>query len=143
MKKIINGKRYDTDTAQKVGVYRNGFSTTDFKYILEDLYQKKTGEFFLHGQGGAMTKYAKACGQNSWTGGERILPMSYEEARTWSEEHLEVDEYESIFGEVEEDESRKTVTLSLSATVIEKLKREASKSGKTQSQIIEELVNNV
>ncbi len=48
MKKIINGKRYDTETAKLIG--SDGYSNpSDFNYWSEDLYQKKTGEFFLYG----------------------------------------------------------------------------------------------
>ena len=62
MKKIINGKKYDTETATKIGEYSNGYSTSDFHYIDETLYRKKTGEFFLYGEGGPMTRYSHACG---------------------------------------------------------------------------------
>ena len=63
---------------------------------------KKTGEFFLYGEGGAMSKYTKSCGDNSWTGAEEIIPMTEEEARKWVEKHGDGDDYEEIFGEVEE-----------------------------------------
>lgn len=102
MKKIINGKKYDTETAKAVAYDRNGYSYRDFKWWEETLYQKKTGEFFLHGQGGAMSKYAKSCGQNSWCGGSEIIPMTLDEASKWAEEHIDGDVYENIFGEVEE-----------------------------------------
>ena len=47
MKKIINGKVYDTSTAERVGGWNNNCSTSDFGYCSEDLYRKRTGEFFL------------------------------------------------------------------------------------------------
>lgn len=37
MKKIINGKTYNTDTARKLAVADEG-----------ELYEKKNGEFFIH-----------------------------------------------------------------------------------------------
>lgn len=85
----------------------------------ETLYQKRTGEFFLFGAGGPQTKYAESAGQNSWTGGSKIIPLSWDSARAWAEENLDAGDYESIFGEVAEDESRTTVTLSLSAGAVE------------------------
>jgi hypothetical protein len=101
MKKIINGKRYDTDTAKILG--SAGYSHPgDFSYWYEALYRKKTGEFFLHGVGGAMSRYARRIGLDEWTGGEEIRPLSPEEARKWIEKNLDVEEYEEIFGEVEE-----------------------------------------
>ncbi|NLA52656.1 MAG: hypothetical protein GX860_11145 [Alcaligenaceae bacterium] len=101
MKKIINGKKYDTDTAKILG--STGYSHPgDFSYWYEALYQKKTGEFFLHGVGGAMSKYARSTGLNEWTGGEEIIPLSPEEARKWAEKNIEAEEYERIFGTCEE-----------------------------------------
>ena len=60
MKKIIEGKMYNTETATYIGRYRTDtMSRRDFRYLEEELYQKRTKEFFLCGEGGAMTKYAK------------------------------------------------------------------------------------
>ena len=47
MKKIINGKKYDTETAKWLGDYWNGLGGNDFKKLFETLYQKKTGDYFL------------------------------------------------------------------------------------------------
>lgn len=102
MKKIINGKKYNTETAKAVGYWSNNYSYRDFNYCEETLYQKRTGEFFLYGNGGAMSKYSQSCGQNSWCGGENIIPMTENAAKKWAEKHLTTDEYEEIFGEVEE-----------------------------------------
>ncbi len=101
MKKIINGRRYDTETATEVGHDWNG-RCTDFYHWRETLYQKKTGEFFLLGEGGPLSKYGEACGSNTLSDGCKIIPLSYQEATAWAEEHLTGDEYEAIFGEVEE-----------------------------------------
>jgi hypothetical protein len=102
MKKIINGKMYNTETAEEVGFWSNNYSYNDFRYCEESLYRKKTGEYFLYGSGGAMTKYATSCGDD-WRGsGEEIKPMTETEAMKWAEKHLDADEYEEIFGEVEE-----------------------------------------
>lgn len=101
MRKIINGKKYDTDTAKMLGEDSNGYPT-DFNYEREELYKKKTGEFFLYGTGGANSKYAVSNGDNSYSGGDRITPIDEERAKKWCEAHLSVDEYEEIWGEVEE-----------------------------------------
>ena len=63
MKKIINGKVYDTETAQVLGSWSN-MSDRSFERIDETLYRKRTGEFFLHGEGGPMSRYAVQIGQN-------------------------------------------------------------------------------
>ncbi len=101
MKKIINGKKYDTDTARFIG-YAGYSHPGDFGFYVEHLYRKRTGEYFLHGIGGAMSKYARKIGLNEWSGGEEIIPLSLEEARKWAEEHLNADEYELAFGKIEE-----------------------------------------
>ena len=102
MKQIINGKMYNTETAKEVGSYSNYGSWRDFNHYEETLYKKKTGEFFLCGIGGAMTKYAVSEGVNWWSGGSQIIPLTFGEAKTWAEEHLDADEYIEIFGEVKE-----------------------------------------
>lgn len=139
MKKIINGKRYDTKTAKEIGCdsYSN---PRDFHFWEETLYQKKTGEFFLFGEGGAASKYAESCGQNEWCGGCKIIPFTFETARKWAEEHLDVDDYEATFGAVEEDDTKKVVALSLPITAIEMLKRLAAETGKNQSEIVAEMI---
>lgn len=141
MKKIINGRRYDTETATVLG--EDSYSNCgDFHFWEESLYQKRTGEFFLHGVGGPASKYAETVGQNQWTGGEKIIPLSFDKAREWAENHLGSDEYEEIFGPVEEDDSRRLISLSLTVTAVETLKRLAAESGKSQSEIVTEMILN-
>lgn len=137
MKKIISGKVYDTDTAQRMGYCENMADVRDFHQFSETLYRKKTGEYFLHGEGGPMTQYAQTVGTNSWSGGERIMPLSFSEAKAWAEEHLAGDEYEAIFGEVTEDGSRVQVCYSLSAATVETIKRRASELGISAGEVIE------
>ncbi|MDD6445059.1 MAG: hypothetical protein PUF81_04360 [Lachnospiraceae bacterium] len=101
MKKIINGKKYDTETAECMGSWENGYGHNDFKSVEESLYRKKTGEFFLYGEGGAMSIYAESYGDTT-CGGEKIIPLTEDEAKEWAENHLDGDTYEDIFGPVEE-----------------------------------------
>lgn len=101
MKTIIKGKIYNTETATHVGEYSNSFFPGDFRYMEEDLYKKKIGEFFLAGRGGAMTKYAEAVG-TAYTNGSGIIPLTEEETMDWVEKHLDIDTYIELFGEPEE-----------------------------------------
>lgn len=139
MKKIINNKRYDTDTAREIGEY-SYMNRRDFAYFCETLYCKRTGEYFIYGEGGPASKYAETVGQNEWCGGERIIPMSYEKAREWAERHLDADDYEKEFGEVAEDDSTETVTISLPAATIARIRRKAQEEGRSVSAIIGEMV---
>ena len=101
MKKIINGKKYNTETATEIAAWSNNVSTSDFGYCYEALYLKRTGEYFLFGEGGPMSKYAESCGDCiGW--GESIIPLSVSAAKRWAERRLDGDEYERIFGDVEE-----------------------------------------
>ena len=101
MRKVIEGRTYNTGTSKCIGEHWNGYGTNDFKHCSERLYKNTKGAYFLHGQGGAMSSYATSHG-NSWGWGEQIIPMTIDEAREWAEEHLEADEYEAEFGQPEE-----------------------------------------
>ena len=81
MKRIIKGKVYNTTTAKQVGHYESEYGCADFNYYEQVLYRKKTGEYFLHGRGNAASPYAQSAGESSWTGGESIRPLTFEEAR--------------------------------------------------------------
>lgn len=136
MKKIINGKKYDTATAEKLGFFDNN-ADQRLASVVETLYRKRTGEFFLLGEGGPMSKYAVSTGGGNWAGGTSIIPLSWESARAWAEEHLDAAAYEAIFGEVADDDSKTVMSVRISAAALEKAKREASKSGSTLSALVE------
>ena len=140
MKKIIGGKVYDTKTAKEMGTYANYGSWRDFNHLEETLYRKKTGEFFLYGEGGPATRYAEPEGQNSWSGGSRIMPMTYDEAKEWAEKHLDADEYEEIFGTIEESDDKIQVAIYVNSAKWEAAKREAQKRGVGISDYIDSLL---
>ena len=103
MKKVINGKRYDTETATKVA--DDSYSNYgDFGYWSEEIYRTKRGNWFLVGEGGAMSPYARAVGQNETRGGSVIIPFTKKEALAWLEAHTEDSEaYEEYFTDMLED----------------------------------------
>ena len=140
MKKVMNGKMYNTETAEKLAEWDNG-RWGSFDACAETLYRKRTGEFFLHGDGDAMSIYAKPC-EGGVAGGQAIIPLSEKEAREWAEEHLNGDEYEAIFGVVEEDESQATITISVSAKAMDCGQRAAAKRGISLPALIEALLQN-
>lgn len=93
MKRIINGKKYNTETAKHIGHWdnidgRNIIACNDFHYEESDLYQKKTGEFFF-------------C-DSSYRADSRIIPCTEAQAKDFVSLHCSVEKYEEIFGEVEE-----------------------------------------
>lgn len=138
MKKIINNRLYNTETAKEIGTYSNAGGWSDFNHYEETLYRKKTGEYFLHGEGNANTRYAELVDTNTWSGGGKIIPMNYEDARKWAEENLTADEYEAAFGAVDEGEAGKqVVSISINAAKWENARREAARLGISISEYIE------
>lgn len=138
MRKIIANKNYDTDTAVLVGEWNNR-EYDSFDYVAESLYRKRTGEYFLHGEGGARSRYAESHGNNSWGAGETIMPLSVESATKWAESHLTADAYESEFGKVSEGD--KLTSLHLSVSAYKKLSLAAAKRCMSRSAIVELLIN--
>lgn len=102
MKQIIKGKLYNTDSAKNCGFRSNNLPSGNFNWMEETLYQKKTGEFFLHGRGGGLSPYAKVFPSGTSTSGSAIVPITHEEAKEWAERYLFADDYIAIFGEVQE-----------------------------------------
>lgn len=100
MKKIINGKKYDTETAREIAQISEG-RYRDFEYWEETLYLKKTGEFFLYCYGGAASRYGQPVGDH-WTDSGKIEPLAEEDAKEWVSRNCDGDTYEGLFGEVEE-----------------------------------------
>lgn len=101
MKKIINGKLYNTETAKEICSWSNGYFSGDFHIVSETIFQKKTGEYFLYGWGGALSEYGESYG-NNYIAGETIIPFSLEDFKEWALDKLSADEYISIFGDVAE-----------------------------------------
>lgn len=137
MKKIINGKMYNTETAKSCGEHWNGYGANDFNYLSEDLYLKKTGEFFLHGQGGALSKYSRSFG-NSTEGGEKITPLTYEDAREWAEEYLTAEEYENTFGEIVENEGEVAMHVAIPKALYNKIGQERLQNGRHMKDVVVE-----
>lgn len=139
MKKIIRGRLYDTEKAAEIG-YDSSSSIHDSSYWHETLYRKRTGEFFLYGEGGAASKYSVCCGQSKWTGEEKIIPLSFEEAQKWTKDHLDADTYRKYFKLSDNTHDKATVSIRLSAAAVNKFKIMASKRDLTASEIIEQLI---
>lgn len=97
MKKIIDGKRYDTETATQIGFWEFGTSN-DHKHVYEALYKTPRNRFFLEYAGGAMSKYAIDQGPNLVGGSSGIRVLTSEEALEWCEQHeLDPEEIEKHF----------------------------------------------
>lgn len=79
MKKIIDGRMYNTETAKVIAYNSNNLPKSELEYCMETLYRKRNGEYFLHGDGGAYSPYNR-CVQGHLCGDEKIIPLCEEEA---------------------------------------------------------------
>ena len=96
MIQIIKGKKYDTELAETLGHEWNGLPINDFRYQEEVLYRTKKGQFFIAGEGGAMSQYSRPVG-NMTGGGNEIRLLTENEAREWLEKYGSIEEYEKVF----------------------------------------------
>ncbi|MCE6968049.1 hypothetical protein [Cereibacter sphaeroides] len=96
MKRIIGGKRYDTDDATLIGEMTSRYSQSDFNYYEEALYLTDNGAYFLAGEGGPRSKYAVQF-DRTYSSGSSIIPLSKQEAFEWAQENLTPEEVESEF----------------------------------------------
>lgn len=103
MVKIINGKKYDTAKAELIAEWENSYNLGDFHHCAELLYKTKKGNYFLWGEGGALSKYAQSAGSNATKGGEGITPLTKNEAFEWMEENASSKEIQSEFSDMVED----------------------------------------
>ena len=85
MKKVIDGKTYNTETATKIDYSDNGLSASDFHNWDETLYKTQKGRFFLKYRGGGLSRWAVSVGNNGRTGSEGLAALTGAEALAWCE----------------------------------------------------------
>lgn len=137
---------YDTETAKKLAEYRHNYD--DAAYT-EMLYKKRTGEYFLYGEGGPASSWAQPIegDAGAYASGEDIKPLTHEQAQRWFEKANHDDDnlapdkvYDREFGEPKKDEPNETTSISLSRTAKRKLEQMALKQGTSQSKVVENLI---
>ena len=134
MKKIINGKVYDTEKARLVGRCEFGDPLNDLDFYQEWLYLKRTGEYFTYGEGGPRTPYSTVVGENRWGGGWGIVPLEYNEAKQWVQEHMGAEAYESIFGRVAEGDCE--LHIRIPAEIADKIAERAAAKKRSVNSVI-------
>ena len=103
MRKTINGKVYDTETATEVARYWNRYTSRDHRYCSEELYITKKNNWFLAFEGGALSIWGKRGLNNSIEPSSGISVLTPKEALLWMEEHGAEDEIEQYFGDQVEE----------------------------------------
>ena len=135
MYKVIDGHKYDTETAREQASWEPTPYQSDFSWFRETLYRTKAGLYFIHGDGNAASRYARSCGQNEWCGGEAIKPLSEDAARAWAEEHCDGRTYERIFGDPDDGPVRQ-LNIKLSRRDADRLDTIKKATGLTYTELI-------
>ena len=105
MKKIIDGKTYNTETATLVDSLIIN-SKDSWNNVSEDLYITKNGNFFLCGYGESNTRWAVKFGQykdNKGTLTHDIQAITKKEALAWCEKNSDAETIEEHFSEIVEN----------------------------------------
>lgn len=135
MKKVINGKVYDTTKAQLIAeAHHDSIKDADGKSLKQWFYRKKTGEFFVQAEGAAIE--LENIFQHDYKPNAGIYPLTYEQAQRWAERELTAERWEEIFGDPEDDETQVSVNISMTAKAANTLKQNAAKAGMTVSAYI-------
>ena len=124
MKRVIKGKRYDTDKATLVGEHVAG-EPGQPEYTREALYKKRGGEYFVRVQG----PYTL----------DAVVPLSVQEAGNWVLDNKGKAAY------TEEFCSQGVVSVNVRLTLACKrmVDRMANETGTSRSQVMEDCVRTV
>ena len=144
MRKVINGRTYNTATSKHIGNWSNGIYGSDFRSCGETLYKNTKGAYFLVGEGGPLSKYAVSHG-NDTSGSTELIPMTATEAQEWAEGHLEPDEYEAEFGVQEEAApsdltTRERVGLTLDIDIVARLRKHSTDTGIPMARTVDKAI---
>ena len=99
MRRVIEGKIYDTTTANRiVDVSSSGVSPSDFRWHETALYRTNKGAWFVAGRGNAMSRWAQSF-ENSMGPGCGIRPLTSDEVKELLERHEETELLEEYFSD--------------------------------------------
>ncbi len=103
MKRIVNGRVYNTETAEVIcDCSPSGFYGGDFRVESTTLYKSPKGTFFIAGKGGPLSRWAEPEGQSGMRSGEGLRVLDEAEARELCERHGSEEDWLAAFGEPEE-----------------------------------------
>lgn len=102
MRKIVNGRIYDTETAEYLcDLSPSGFMRGDFQWEDTALYRSPKGQYFLAGEGGARSRWGREHGQNGWISGSGMELIDEDRAKFLVAEMYKAEKYIELFGEPE------------------------------------------
>ena len=117
MKRVINGRRYDSDKATLIGEHISG-EPMEAGYRRETLYRKRGGEHFLVVQGAYTYD---------------IVPLKYKDAEEWYIYNMGQAAYTEEF----ESQGITTVNVTMTLACKRKLDQMANATGSTRGQVVE------
>ncbi|MBQ5533160.1 MAG: hypothetical protein IIU04_06375 [Bacteroidales bacterium] len=117
MRKVINGKVYDTEKAELIA------ECGDIQ-----LFRKRTGEYFAHTGSGNQALSS-------------IRPMTPEQARAWAEKELPEEQVSHIFAEPADGE-KVQLGIRVSAASAARLQRVALDRGISQAELLDNWIQN-
>ncbi|UDM84092.1 hypothetical protein [Vagococcus fluvialis] len=97
MKKVINGRTYNTKTSLEIASYYNQKIGHDV--LEETLYLTKKGDYFLYYYGGGLTKYAISVANNQISESKGIKVLTEKQAKNFIEKYRDND-YFVIYKEI-------------------------------------------
>lgn len=86
MRRIIDGRVFDTETAAQLCELPCSANPGDFAWHESALYRSPRGRFFIAGRGGPASLWAEPAQGGGSTGGDGIRIVDEDEARRWMEQ---------------------------------------------------------
>lgn len=144
LKKIIDGKTYNTRTASYLTLFTD-IGPEEYDYVTETLYLTRTGLYFLVGEGATCSPWTyqlRDC--RDTINGHGLLPLTFHEAKLWLELRELHDEYEEVFGyDTSSEESSGlecSILLRLPCSFTERLAMIADKKDCSRQQLLNKII---
>lgn len=137
MRRIISGRVYDTSSSRLIGAVEQGDRAAPDWYRAS-LYRKRTGEIYIHEEGGAASPVASDLGGGVYGPGESIEPLGYEEAQRWAHDRLSPEEAARLYQDARSE--RGPLGIKAEPETRERLRRAAARYGRRQGDILDEII---
>ena len=137
VRRIIGGRVYDTSTSRLIGAVERGERGAPGWYR-SALYRKRTGEVYIHEEGGAASPVASDLGGGVYGPGEIIRPLRYEEAQEWARDHLKAEEAARLYRDARSE--RGPLGIKAAPETRERLRRAAARYGRRQGDILDDII---
>jgi len=131
--RVVNGKVCNTNKAQRLA--KVAVEDCHANHLADEyLYRRRTGGYFL-------------CICNEITGEISVKSLSLSDATAWGEKRLDSDQYQEIFGDIEEgaesgEELNQQVSILLPVSMYEALKAKKTITGTNVSALIIKALRN-